>query len=99
MKSAAEFMGGTNIWQDFYSLAPGLPTSDIDYKKMYMSHNDSYIQEWNDLNVMLEFMFCTTEQVYILIHAKKAFLLEESKYVHIVLIYIYQASLLHGVQV
>ncbi len=28
VKSAADFMGGTKIWQDFYSLAPGLPTSD-----------------------------------------------------------------------
>ncbi len=27
LKSAAEFMGETKIWQDFYSLAPGLPTS------------------------------------------------------------------------
>ncbi|KAI7790128.1 putative receptor-type tyrosine-protein phosphatase beta, partial [Triplophysa rosa] len=27
VKSAAEFMGETKIWQDFYSLAPGLSTS------------------------------------------------------------------------
>ncbi len=26
-KSAAEFMGGINIWHDFYFLTPGLPTS------------------------------------------------------------------------
>ncbi len=27
MKSAAEFMSGINIWQDFYFLTPGLSTS------------------------------------------------------------------------
>ncbi len=38
----------------------------LDYKKsVHMSHNDTYIQEINDLNIMLEFMFCTTEQVYV----------------------------------
>ncbi len=72
----------------------------LDYKKsVHMSHNDTYIQEINDLNIMLEFMFCTTEQGLCTHSCYIAFLLEESKYVHIVLIYIYQASLLNGVQV
>ncbi len=29
MKSAAELMGGTKIWQDLYSFAPGLSTSAV----------------------------------------------------------------------
>ncbi len=29
MKSAAEFMGGINNWQDFYFLTPGLSTSGV----------------------------------------------------------------------
>ncbi len=31
VKSAAEFMGGINIWQDFYFLTPAYPTLSVIY--------------------------------------------------------------------
>ncbi len=37
-KSAAEFMGGMNIWQDFYFLTPGFYTSDYVHQFCELSY-------------------------------------------------------------
>ncbi len=50
VKSAAEFMGGINTWQDFYSLVPGLYTSA---EIQYYSKMSQVFYTPNDMNLEL----------------------------------------------